>query len=245
MKKSKKNIFSGNSKAEQPKIGAELDFASQEAYNLLRANLAFSIPTKTTGKIIGITSSHPAEGKSFTAINIAYTLAKDGNKVLIIDSDMRRPSIYKTLDLTLTPGLSNLLTKNPGGVIREKVLHENLYVLTAGDLPPNPSELIGSSRMKDVLELVSKHYDYVILDLPPVLVVPDALVMSRYLDGIIVVVRHQEVKKREVLDVVRQLKFAKAHILGFVYNGYGHGTGYYKNKGKYYKRYYGDDAKGK
>ena len=225
------------------KFASELDFASAEAYNLLRTNISFALAGKESGaRLIGISSPCPQEGKSFTSINLAYSLAKDGQKVLLIDGDMRRPSVASVLSLSRTPGLSNLLA---GGVAEEiihyQTLHEGLDVLLSGDIPPNPSELLGSEKMKRMIAEFSEKYDYVIVDLPPVTAVADPLVMSKLLDGIVVVVRHGYTRKKNIREAVRQLNFSGVRILGFVYNGFRHGSSrYYKRTGKYYrKNYYG------
>jgi len=221
-------------------FGSELSFASAEAYNLLRTNLLFSLPKKDAGRVIGITSPCPQEGKSYNSVNLSYSLANNGNKVLLIDADMRRPSIANSLGLPLNPGLSNRLCGNEN-VVHTAVLHENLTVMTAGDIPPNPSELIGSGIMADVLTEAAKVYDYVIVDLPPVNAVSDALALSHVLDGIVVVVRHGRSHKSDVVTAVRQLKFMRTHILGFVYNAYSFEKSHYygKNKQYAYGNYYG------
>lgn len=223
------------------RLASELDFASSEAYNLLRTNLSFALADKEACcRLIGISSPCPQEGKSFTSINLAYSLAKDGHRVLLIDGDMRRPSIAGVLETSRTPGLSNLLAGgNADEIVRRGTLHDNLDVLLSGDIPPNPSELLGSERMNKLIDEFSKTYDYVIVDLPPVTAVADPLVMSKLLDGIVVVVRHGYTKKRNVREAVRQLTFSGVRILGFVYNGYRHGSGrYYKRSGKYYRKDY-------
>ncbi len=233
--KRKRSAEENNSSA--VKIGEDLDFATKEAYNLLRTNLYFSFPEKTEGKLIGITSSCPQEGKSFTAINLSYVLAEAGNKVLLVDGDMRRPSIAKTLKKPLSPGLSNLLISGDQSVIHKGVLHENLSVVMAGDLPPNPSELISSEKMSNILAVFSKHFDYIILDLPPVNSVSDPIAVSQVVDGILVVLRHEITRRSDLQETIRQLRFAKARILGFVYNGFTyHGRPYYR-KSHYYKDY--------
>lgn len=203
------------------KLGKDLDFASAEAYKLLRTNLIFSFPNKEGGKIIGLTSARPQDGKSFSAINLAYSLAEAGNRVVLVDADMRRSSLAPTLNIPTVPGLSNYLIGGAKDVIHKGVLHENMSLITAGDTPPNPAELLGSPRMKMVLDALTQRYDYIIVDLPPVNLVADPLVVSKYLDGIILVLRHAHSKRSEVLEAVRQLKFVKTHIVGFVYNDYG------------------------
>ena len=223
------------------KFGDQLDFAAAEAYNLLRTNISFALPGKTGGKIIGITSPCPQEGKSYTSINLSHALAKNGSKVLLIDADMRRPSISKSLGVKQTPGLSNILTHQSDIMAYTDLLHENVSVIMSGDIPPNPSELLGSDAMKQLLDRMQEKYDYIIVDLPPVISVSDALIVSKLIDGIIVVLRHGHTRRKNVQDTVRQLRFAEARILGFVYNGYRHGGGYYKKGYKnyrYYKNYY-------
>lgn len=235
LKKKTKNQIQNVDKVQ--KIGSELDFSAAEAYNLLRTNLSFAFPGKTNGKLIGITSASPAEGKSYTAVNLSYALAKDGKRVLLIDADMRKPSIAEKLHLKFAPGLSNLLVDQQGTFIHEKVLHDNMSVLTSGDVPPNPSELLGSEEMRRNLEKFADQYDYVIVDMPPVMEVPDPLIIAKNLDGMVVVVMHEHAYRSDIKETVRKLQFVNARILGFVYNGYSAFSkrGYYK---KYSKHYY-------
>ena len=172
------------------KFGKDLDFASVEAYNLLRTNLYFSLADVAGGKVVGVTSPCPQEGKSTTSLNLAYALASAGHKVVLIDSDMRRPSLAGVLEMPLAPGLSNILIDESVDAIHPSVVHENLSVLLSGDIPPNPSELIVSDKMKALIEKLRDIYDYVVVDLPPVNLVSDPIMMSRHLDGMIVIVRH-------------------------------------------------------
>jgi len=214
------------------KVGPNLNFASTEAYNLLRTNISFSFPGKTGGKIIGVTSASPQEGKSFTTLNLAYSLAEAGNKVVLVESDLRRPSMARTLKLTGTNefGVSNYLAGNSSVQPKFRHMKDNFEMMFAGDIPPNPSELLGSKKMEELLCNLSTAFDYVLVDLPPVNSVSDALVLAKVLDGVIVVVRHNATKREDVMEAIRQLKYVQAHILGFVYNAY------YKSKGGYYKR---------
>ncbi len=206
-------------KKDKAKLGEELSFAAKEAYNLLRTNISFAFPDTDGGKVLGISSASPHEGKSTTAINLAYSLAEDKNRVLLIDADMRRPSICMKIDaLDMAPGLSNALVANDQVKINKGILHSNLDILTSGDIPPNPSELIGSQKMKGFLDDCRQKYDYVIVDLPPVLSVADTLAISKYIDGVVVVVRHENSKRKDISEAVRQLEFANAKIIGFVYN---------------------------
>ena len=238
--------------AEQAEIyGNKLGFAASEAYKLLRANLTFSLPDETKCQIIGLTSAMRGEGKSTTSVNLSYTLAQSGKKVLLMEGDMRLPTMAKRLKVAIKPGLSNLLAGMVDGnnAVQKSGLLPNLYVLTSGDIPPNPSEMLGSDQMSVVLNALSKVFDYIILDLPPVSVVSDAIVVSKQLDGMIIVARQNYCSKRLLADTIRQLKFVEAKILGVVVTGAdADGAGYrYKKYGKYskydkYQRYagYGD-----
>ena len=213
------------------RFGEDLDFASKEAYNLFRTNLAFSFPNYGDKcRIIGITSPCPQEGKSYTSINLCYSLAKDGMKTLLIDADMRKPSIAQKLDMKLSPGLSNRLIGEKEGVIHEGVLHPNLSVMTAGSIPPTPSELIGSTALDQLLKDLSQTYQYIVVDLPPVLMVADPLIISKYLDGVVIVLRHRKTRHGDIKETVRQLRFVHAKIFGFIYNEYS------TDRGGYYKR---------
>ena len=201
------------------RFGKDLDFASVEAYNLLRTNISFSLLDKEGGKVIGVTSPCPQEGKSTTSLNLSYALAEAGHKVILIDADMRRPSIAKAIDVPMVPGLSNILIEENEVAIHHDTLHENMSVLLSGNIPPNPSELVGSDKMKHLIEKLQTEYDYVILDLPPIISVSDPIAVSKHLDGIIVVVRHGHTRRRDIQEAIRQLRLVNARILGFVYNG--------------------------
>ena len=220
------------------KFGKELDFASVEAYNLLRTNLYFSLADVVGGKVVGVTSPCPQEGKSTTSLNLAYALAAAGHKVVLIDADMRRPSLASVLEMPLSPGLSNLLVDENADAIHSSVVHENLSVLLAGDIPPNPSELIVSDKMKALIERLRSSYDYVVVDLPPVNLVSDPIMMSRHLDGMVVIVRHGYTRRRDVNDTVRSLKLVNAKILGFVYNGAKTAKKRYRKSNYYHYSYY-------
>lgn len=220
------------------KFGKDLDFASVEAYNLLRTNLYFSLTDVAGGKVVGATSPCPQEGKSTTSLNLAYALAGAGHKVVLIDADMRRPSLAGVLEMPLSPGLSNLLVDENADAIHTAVVHENLSVLLSGDIPPNPSELVVSDKMKALIEKLRGAYDYVVVDLPPVNLVSDPIMMSRHLDGMIVIVRHGYTRRRDVNDAVRSLKLVNAKILGFVYNGAKTAKKRYRKSNYYHYSYY-------
>ncbi len=234
---SKKNA-KPDSALKKRKYGDELGFASREAFNTIRTNLNFVLPNKSTGKIFGTTSANPQDGKSGTSINLAYTLAKGDKKVLLIDADMRRPALSKYLKLKGKLGLSNVLGNRAEMDVYKDVLTEGMDVLSAGDIPPNPSELLASEEMGELLKQCAEVYDYILVDLPPVLSVIDPVAVSAWLDGIVVVIRHGVSGKRDISKVVSRLQFAEVHILGFVYNAFRTGFAhYYKKHDKYADRY--------
>ena len=228
----KKKVIDNKNKSN---ICGDLNYESREAYNLLRTNISFAFPDVEGGKVVGVCSSCPQEGKSTTSINLAYSLAEGGNKVLLIDADMRRPSVYSTLEIPMEPGLSETLSGHEYNKLHKSVRHEKLDVLASGHIPPNPSELIGSQRMATYLEECKAAYDYIIVDLPPVLSVSDPVAVSKYLDGIIIVVRHGKARRRDIVETIRQLEYVGVRILGFVYNRIGVKSG--KDSKKHY---YGD-----
>ena len=213
-----------------------LSFAASEAYKLLRTNLLFSLPEKGC-HIIGVTSSVRGEGKSTTSVNLSYTIAQSGKRVLLIDADMRMPSVAIKLDLNEAPGLSNLIAgmRSEGSCMRQSNQLENWYILPAGDIPPNPSELLGSERMHNLLLRYEELFDVIILDLPPVNIVTDALVISKWTDGLIGVVRQNYTDRRALSDCMYQVEKLNVKFLGFVMTDANVGEGSYKHYGKYGK----------
>jgi capsular exopolysaccharide synthesis family protein len=217
-----------------------LEFTATEQYKLIRANLDFILPADEKCPVIGVTSSMRGEGKSTTATNLSYVFAEKGSKVLLIDGDLRIPSIAKKLDIESTPGLSDLL-KGKGAQMSEfqSPLLKNWFVLPAGEIPPNPSELLGSERMANVLNQLREIFDYIIIDLPPVNIVSDAISISGLISGMIVVIREDYTEKKELERCLRQLKLSNVNILGCVMNEVKLGAGSYGKYRKYrYYRYY-------
>ena len=217
-----------------------LSFSTAEAYKLLRTNLLYSIPNKEDGRVIGITSSTRGEGKTTTAINLAYTLAETGAKVLLIDGDMRLPSIAKRLARDGKIGLSGLLVGlyDEKKAIQESGILPSLSILSSGTLPPNPAELLGTERMREAVADLRKKFDYLVIDLPPVNIVSDALIVSGVVDGMVVVVRQDYSDRRSLNDCINSLKLVNAHILGFVMaDAQEEGGGYGRYKYRYGKRY--------
>lgn len=194
-------------------------FHVQEAYKTLRANVRFSLSGNGCKKVC-ITSSAASEGKSITVLNLAISFAQTGQKVLLIDADMRCPSLAKLLIEKPSPGLSNYLAglNTEDGVIR-KSIYENLDVILAGEIPPNPSELLGSDAMQNLMTDMGKRYDYILMDLPPVGVVADACVIANAMDGVLFLVRQNVTERDAVAASVKQLELSGAKLLGFVLNG--------------------------
>lgn len=221
-------------------LGENLSFAAAEAYKLLRTNLNFSIPGHSGCKIIGVTSALRGEGKSTTAVNIAYTMAQAGGKVLLIEADLRLPTLAKRLRVQPRPGLSNLLIGQCNGneILQSSGLIKNLWVITAGSIPPNPAELLGSEQMAVTIRTMADFFDVIIVDLPPVTAVSDALIVSKLTNGMVVVVRQEYCDKGSVDEVIRQLRFAEAKILGFVMTGADIQRKNYRRYGKTYGDYH-------
>ena len=219
-------------------VGGNISFAAAEAYKLLRTKLLFSFTDEQECHVIGVSSALPGEGKSISSINLAYSMAQLGKRVLLIDCDLRRPSLTEKLPINKTPGLSDYLVGlSPiDNLIQICGLKEDVYVfhvIAPGRTPPNPMELLSSAKMEKMVNLLRNNYDYIILDLPPVGEVSDALAAARLTDGMLVVVRQNYCDRIALNTAVRQFEFVDAKILGVVFNGTTE-----ENK-KYYRRYYG------
>ena len=237
----KKDYIGSNDNSGKAIIGDKLPFSASEAYKLLRTNLDFSITNEKECKMFGFISALPGEGKTTTAINTAYTIAENGQSVLLIEGDLRLPSISKKINVQPRPGLSNCLVGNAelGAAIHPSKLNPKFDIMPAGDLPPNPAELLDSKQMKSLLQTLADTYDTIIVDLPPIGIVTDGLILTKMLDGVILVVKENYCEKGALADTVRKLEFTDAKILGFVLNGAGgsgkDSYGKYDKCGKYGK----------
>lgn len=229
-------------------IGGGISFAASEAYKLLRTKLQFSFSDDNTSRVIGVSSGLSGEGKSLSAVNLAYSLSELGMRVALLDCDMRRPTLAKKLGINKAPGLSNYLTRQsdlvsllqPCGIPDDP---NAFHVIAAGPNPPNPVELLSSARMATALKALRKLYDYVILDLPPVSEVSDAMAIADQTDGILLVVRQNYCDRMILEDTVRQFQFINAKLLGVVFNGTTvssgkYGKSYYKKYGNKYEHAY-------
>lgn len=249
LKKKTKSSFTSNNV--EGTLHKNLEFTAIEQYKLLRTNLSFTLPADVKCPIIGVSSSIRGEGKSTTAINLSYVLAENGKKVLLVDADLRIPSIAKKMDMNSSPGLTDFLMDYESqqlSVFKSKLL-DNWYILPSGNLPPNPSELLGSRRMEQIFSILSEKFDYIIVDLPPVNVVSDALAISSLITGMIVVIREEYTTKKELEACFRQLKLSNVNVLGCVLNSAKNEKGSYSRYKKYYKYYknepYGDNGANK
>lgn len=243
-KRSKKKRIPGSSN-DTPVIGKDISFAASEAYKLLRTKLQFSFADEMSCHVIGVSSAMAGEGKSLSSINLAYSLAQLDKRVLLIDCDMRRPSLALKLPIEKMPGLSNYLT---GQIDIQTIIQdcgidteEGFKVIASGRNPPNPIELLSSAKMSKLLDELKQSYDYIILDLPPVGEVSDAMVAAKLADGVLLVARQDYCNTVAFGGAVKQFEFVESKILGVVMNcvaGYNgkYGKKYYKYK-KYYSQY--------
>lgn len=191
-----------------------------EQYRTIRTNIQFASSIDHKLQTIVVTSSGPSEGKSTTSANLAVVFAKSGQKVLLVDADMRKPTVFKTFQLTNEIGLSTVLsTSTKVDQAAQKTSIENLSVLTSGPKPPNPSELLGSMRMDQVIQEARNLYDIIIFDMPPIVAVTDAQIMASKVDGTLLVVRENVTKKEAVTKAKELLHLVNARVLGVVYNG--------------------------
>lgn len=219
-------------------VDSTLKFQVTESYKALRANMLLSVLKKGSKSFV-ITSACPSEGKSTISANIAISIAQTEAKVLLLDTDLRRPMVSKFMDFNNTPGLTDVL----GGMAEiDDIIHqtkyENLFVVCAGINVPNPAEILGSESMLDLLKEFEERFDYVIIDSPPINTVSDALSLVKVTDGVMLVVREGQSTFTEVDKAIKTLEFIDAKILGLVLNGVqSKATRGYKYKYRYRRGY--------
>lgn len=189
-----------------------------EAYRSLRSNIEYSSFDDEYRAIV-VTSSVPGEGKSTTSGNLALSLAQSGNKVLLVDCDMRKPSIHKKFKISNMSGTAELLLRKESFEDVANCYNENLTIITAGKIPPNPSEMLASRAMTAFIKEMKKEFKYIILDTPPLQAVTDAQVLSTKADGVLLVVRAGSTKKEMVLNSVDLIKKVHGKTIGTVLNG--------------------------
>lgn len=208
-----------------------------EAYRTLRTNIQYSSFDKEV-RVIVVTSSEAGEGKSTTAGNLAISFSQAQKKTIMIDCDLRKPSLHKKFKISNMIGLSDLLKGRES--LKEAVHQYNNYldILTSGKVPPNPSEMLGSHSMENLIERLKEEYDIIIIDSAPLQAVTDAQILSRKADGTILVVRAEKTKRDSVMQAKELLQKVDANILGVVLNGV-------ENIRKKYYYYYGTEEKDK
>lgn len=213
-----------------------------ETYKLIRTSIVFSSTEERPVKCILVTSPGPQEGKTTTLCNLGIAIAQGQKRVLLIDADMRKPRLHNVFKRDNRDGLSSYLSGQVGfDELVQKTDIENLYLVTGGQYPPNPSELLSSHKMKEFIEKAKSAFDFVIVDTPPVAMLTDAVIVSSVVDGVVLVIESGKTTKKMVLNIARKLNEAKAHVLGILLNKI-HITArsYY-----YYSYYYGrKDDKG-
>lgn len=206
-----------------------------EAYRNLRTSVLLSSGSGRPPKILLVTSSQAGEGKTTTAINIAITLSQTGDKVILLDCDMRNPRVHRVIGLENNNGMSTFLSGNSdlSSLIQQSEI-PNLFAVSAGHVPPNPAELLGSPRMKQGLALLDEYFDHIVIDSPPVLSVTDARIIGTLVDGVVLVIKGGETPKEAVQRTKRLLQEVHAHVIGTLLNNVDvHSPDYY-----YYSKYY-------
>ena len=249
-RKNKKTKRSFSSVDNAKLISANSSFAVKEAYNSIRTNLLFTQQGEKC-PIFVVTSPTANNGKTINSANLAINFAQMGKKTLVIDADMRNPSLHKLFSLSSRNGLSEILAGLTDNITVTKTDIENLSVLTSGKIPPNPTELLSSPRMDKLLDFVKEHYDCVFIDTPPVNIVTDATVFSQKATGYVIIVKTDTTNVPELKTTVSTLQGINANILGFILNDansekkkyYSYYRKYSRNYSYNYKYSYGNDKK--
>ncbi|MYL20113.1 polysaccharide biosynthesis tyrosine autokinase [Halobacillus litoralis] len=189
-----------------------------EQFRTIRTNLQFA-SVDTDLQTMVVTSPNPSEGKSVTTANTAVVFAQQGKKTLLVDADLRKPTIHYTFRVPNTAGLSNYLigAQRIEDIVNPTDLNK-LDIMTCGPIPPNPSELLGSKKMQEFIEEAKQTYDIIIFDTPPVHAVTDSQVLSNFVDGVLLVVRSKQTDKESALKAKEQLEQSQVNLLGVVLN---------------------------
>ena len=221
----------GFSKSDPKKILCQNSpFAVKEAYNAIRTNLLFTQQGEKC-PIFVVTSPNANNGKTINSINLAVSFAQMGKRTLLIDADMRNPTIHRMFSISVKNGLSEILAGLTDNISVSKTDVENLSVLTAGKIPPNPAELLSSARMDKLLEFVKEHYDCVFIDTPPINLVTDSTIFAQKVTGYIVIVKTDTTNTHDVKTTVTNIEQIDGNILGFILNDVN------SEKKKYYSYY--------
>ena len=190
---------------------------SAEAYRSLRTSIKFSSIDKPI-KTIVVTSSLVGEGKSTVVVNLAYSLSQDGARVLVIDCDLRKPSIHENFLLANEKGLTDVLFGKSDLKGVTKKIEDSLFLITAGTILPNPAEILGSKEMENLIKELKINFDYIIIDTPPILPVSDTLLLASKADATLIVVKARKTKEKMVKESYERLIEAKANVIGTVLN---------------------------
>jgi capsular exopolysaccharide synthesis family protein len=211
-----------------------------EAFRTIRTNLQFMSPDKEL-KVIMVTGSEAGIGKSTVASNLALTFSMTGQKTLLIDTDMRKPMLHKLFDLPNFQGLSSYLAGDQDEIedLIQECKHSGTFLLPAGPIPPNPSEMLNSKKMEDLIKKCKKESAITIIDAPPLLPVTDALLLSQKVDGVIMVAETNQTKKEVFTKGIERLQQVNANILGTILNKYPVNKSSYYTYENYY--YYGEE----
>lgn len=233
-KKSKKN---NNGEMRTETISDKSKFAIVESYKSARSNIMFSL-SADDDKIFAVTSYSKGEGKSTVSANLAISFSKMEKRVLLIDCDLRRPNVHNIFKVDNAVGLSNVIGKMSEfeDVVHRNVL-PNLDILPSGTIPPNPSELLCSSRFVNMIKTLYEEYDYIIFDTPPIGVVADALLLKDLVAGFVVVLRERSTTHGDIQNLLDSVKLADSKILGFIKVGCV-GNKKRSRRGYYYYQYY-------
>lgn len=200
-----------------------------EQFRTVRTNIQFSMVDQDLKSLV-ITSAGPGSGKSLTAANLATTFGSEDYRVLLVDADLRKPTVHETFRLKNSTGLTTLLMNRRSKLtdMIYKTGTEGLFILTSGPVPPNPADLLGSNRMNALIEEMEETFDLVIFDMPPLLPVTDAQIMSSKVGGVVFVLPIKEVTKEDILQSKEMLEMAEANVLGAIHNkAENAGSGYY------------------
>jgi len=215
-----------------------------EAFRALRTNIQFTSVDRPVRSLL-VTSAVPVEGKSTVAANLAVVMAQAGLRVLLVDCDLRRPSVHKLFDQTNRVGLTDMMLQASAqwDSAAQPTQTANLSILSSGSLPPNPAELLGSERLRQLLDRLRSSYDMVIIDSPPMLPITDATVLARVVDGVLLIVDTGATRVGAVLQSKEMLERVGGRLIGVVMNKVVKGVGGYSNYYHYYDQYYYGDGK--
>lgn len=210
-----------------------------EAFRTVRTGLSFALSDREGGGVFVVTSPGPREGKTLNAVNLSITLAQQGRSVLLVDADLRKPTVHRMLALPNEEGLSTLLAggEEPGRAVQASAV-ENLSVIPSGPIPPNPSELLGSARMASLLEGLSSSYDFVVFDSPPTGAVTDAVVLASRVDGVILILSAGTTRRKSAQHCVDQIRRVRGNLLGVVLNAFQFSSASYYRYAYYHRPYY-------